>query len=252
MGVLDVVDPDDGADTSLDDLVRRAGLLVDQRRRPARPRAGRARPGPGRGRGARGDGPGGRGGGRPVRRAAVGRHLRGRGGPRRLRRRRRDGERPERVCGRGLPGRRGRVRRHGGRRPCGVRRDQSGPTRWWTTCGPPWSSGSGRPGPPGIPADRIVLDAGLGPGTSARQALALLRASDRLVELGHPVLLSVDDKTFLDAVPVVATVGEPSGPRRWPPRRWPRRSAAGWCGPATWPPTTRSVPCWPPSTGAAR
>ena len=59
----------------------------------------------------------------------------------------------------------------------------------------------------GIPADRIVLDAGLGQGTSAQEALALLRASDRLVELGHPVLLSVDEATFVEALPAVADGG---------------------------------------------
>lgn len=53
----------------------------------------------------------------------------------------------------------------------------------------------------GIPADRIVLDAGLGRSGPARQALALLRATDRFVDLGHPVLLSVDDATFVGAVP---------------------------------------------------
>lgn len=56
----------------------------------------------------------------------------------------------------------------------------------------------------GVPPDRIVLDAGLGHGKSALQALALLRASDRLADLGHPLLLSVADTTFVGAVPGLA------------------------------------------------
>ena len=53
----------------------------------------------------------------------------------------------------------------------------------------------------GIPVDRIVLDGGLGQMTSAERALALLRASDRLADLGHPLLLSVDAETFVGMVP---------------------------------------------------
>ncbi len=52
----------------------------------------------------------------------------------------------------------------------------------------------------GIPADRIVLDAGLDLGKSAEQSLALLRASDRLAALGYPLLLSASNKTFLGVV----------------------------------------------------
>jgi dihydropteroate synthase len=49
----------------------------------------------------------------------------------------------------------------------------------------------------GIPAPRIVLDAGLDLGKTWQQSLALLRASDRLAALGYPVLLSASNKTFL-------------------------------------------------------
>ncbi len=49
----------------------------------------------------------------------------------------------------------------------------------------------------GIPPDRVVLDAGLDLGKTAAQSLALLRASDRLADLGHPLLLSASNKTFL-------------------------------------------------------
>jgi dihydropteroate synthase len=49
----------------------------------------------------------------------------------------------------------------------------------------------------GIPAERIVLDAGLDLGKTAEQSLALLRASDTLAALGYPLLLSASNKTFL-------------------------------------------------------
>jgi dihydropteroate synthase len=49
----------------------------------------------------------------------------------------------------------------------------------------------------GIPADRIVLDAGLDLGKTADQSLVLLRASDVLADLGYPLLLSASNKTFL-------------------------------------------------------
>jgi dihydropteroate synthase len=49
----------------------------------------------------------------------------------------------------------------------------------------------------GIPATRVVLDAGLDLGKTAEQSLALLRASDVLASLGHPLLLSASNKTFL-------------------------------------------------------
>ncbi|MGH9064630.1 MAG: dihydropteroate synthase [Acidimicrobiales bacterium] len=49
----------------------------------------------------------------------------------------------------------------------------------------------------GIPADRIVVDAGLDLGKTWEQSLALLRASGRLAGLGHPLLLSASNKTFL-------------------------------------------------------
>ena len=49
----------------------------------------------------------------------------------------------------------------------------------------------------GIPADRVVLDAGLDLGKTWEQSLELLRASDRLAALGYPLLLSASNKTFL-------------------------------------------------------
>jgi dihydropteroate synthase len=52
----------------------------------------------------------------------------------------------------------------------------------------------------GIAPDRVVLDAGLDLGKTAEQSLTLLRASADLARLGHPLLLSASNKTFLGAV----------------------------------------------------
>jgi dihydropteroate synthase len=52
----------------------------------------------------------------------------------------------------------------------------------------------------GIPADHIVLDAGLDLGKTAEQSLTLLRASSTLAALGYPLLLSASNKTFLGKV----------------------------------------------------
>lgn len=49
----------------------------------------------------------------------------------------------------------------------------------------------------GIPRERIILDAGLDLGKTEAQSLELLRASDDLVGLGYPVLLSASNKRFL-------------------------------------------------------
>ena len=49
----------------------------------------------------------------------------------------------------------------------------------------------------GIPPERTVLDAGLDLGKTWEQSLELLRASDRLADLGYPLLLSASNKTFL-------------------------------------------------------
>jgi dihydropteroate synthase len=49
----------------------------------------------------------------------------------------------------------------------------------------------------GIPAERIVLDAGLDLGKTAAQSLTLLRASATLAGFGYPLLLSASNKTFL-------------------------------------------------------
>jgi dihydropteroate synthase len=49
----------------------------------------------------------------------------------------------------------------------------------------------------GIPAERIMVDAGLDLGKNEQQSLDLLRASDQLVGLGYPVFLSASNKRFL-------------------------------------------------------
>lgn len=52
----------------------------------------------------------------------------------------------------------------------------------------------------GIPRERIMVDAGLDLGKTEPQSLELLRASDRLAELGYPVFLSASNKRFLGVV----------------------------------------------------
>lgn len=49
----------------------------------------------------------------------------------------------------------------------------------------------------GIPAHRIVVDAGLDLGKTTEQSLLLLGASSLLAGLGYPLLLSASNKTFL-------------------------------------------------------
>ena len=49
----------------------------------------------------------------------------------------------------------------------------------------------------GLPAERIVLDAGLDLGKTWQQSLELLRESQQLADLGYPLLLSASNKTFL-------------------------------------------------------
>ena len=49
----------------------------------------------------------------------------------------------------------------------------------------------------GVPARRIVIDAGLDLGKTPGQSVELLRASDRMASLGWPLLLSASNKTFL-------------------------------------------------------
>lgn len=52
----------------------------------------------------------------------------------------------------------------------------------------------------GVPADRILLDPGLGFGKSVAQNLELLRATPDLLTLGHPVLSALSRKSFVGRV----------------------------------------------------
>ncbi len=49
----------------------------------------------------------------------------------------------------------------------------------------------------GVSPDRIVVDAGLDLGKKASHSLALLKATEELLDLGHPVLVSASNKPFI-------------------------------------------------------
>jgi dihydropteroate synthase len=59
---------------------------------------------------------------------------------------------------------------------------------------------AGRARASGVPAQRVVLDAGLDLGKTPLQSLDLLRASGSLSRMGYPLLLSASNKTFLGAI----------------------------------------------------
>src|SRR5439155_11491458 len=63
----------------------------------------------------------------------------------------------------------------------------------------------------GIPADRILVDPGIGFGKTAGHNLALLRRLHDLRHLGHPVLVGTILKSFL----VTLTGGKPAAERLW-------------------------------------
>ncbi len=50
---------------------------------------------------------------------------------------------------------------------------------------------------PGIPAERVIVDAGMDLGKTPAMSLELLHHSHELVDLGHPLLLSASNKRFL-------------------------------------------------------
>jgi dihydropteroate synthase len=52
----------------------------------------------------------------------------------------------------------------------------------------------------GVPPERVMVDAGLDLGKTEAQSTELLRRSDALVALGHPVFLSASNKRFLGAL----------------------------------------------------
>ena len=84
----------------------------------------------------------------------------------------------------------------------------------------------------GIPAERIMVDAGLDLGKTEPMSLELLRASDRLAALGYPVFLSASNKRFLGEVLGLDGRRATAGLGR-PPTPSASRSAAGCCGPTT-------------------
>jgi dihydropteroate synthase len=49
----------------------------------------------------------------------------------------------------------------------------------------------------GVPAERVVVDPGIGFGKTAAQNVVVLRRLDELCDLGHPVLVGVSRKSFL-------------------------------------------------------
>ena len=59
----------------------------------------------------------------------------------------------------------------------------------------------------GIGRDRVIIDPGIGFGKRQQDNLALLRAVDRLVETGFPVLIGASRKAFIGAL--IAPAGEP-------------------------------------------
>ena len=191
-------------------------------------RQGRPRSRGGRRRGARSGRPGHRGAARPLRRAAVGRHVAGGGAVE------------------ALPRRRGRRQRHQRvRRPATTcpRPPRPAP-RWW-----PPTSGSAHASPipsphyddvvaevcafladraaqaeaAGIPRERIMVDAGLDLGKTEAQSLELLRRSDRLAALGYP-RLPVGVEQALPRPPARHRRHRPTrgDPRCARPRRRPR------------------------------
>lgn len=52
----------------------------------------------------------------------------------------------------------------------------------------------------GVPSEGIAIDPGVGFGKTAEHNLGLLRHLDRLVDLGHPVVVGVSRKSFIERV----------------------------------------------------
>ena len=90
----------------------------------------------------------------------------------------------------------------------------------------------------GIPAERIVIDPGVGLGKSPPQDLDLLHRIDEVVALGRPVLVPISNKKVLGAItghPASGATGGHDGRDGLVPRRAARRSSGcttwGSCGP---------------------
>jgi dihydropteroate synthase len=76
----------------------------------------------------------------------------------------------------------------------------------------------------GLSADQVVLDAGLDLGKTAAQSAVLLRESAALAALGHPLLLSASNKTFLGVL-----LDLPIDQRRWASLAATAYGVAGGC-----------------------
>ena len=196
---------DKGATFELDKLYRAGRAAGGRRGRHPRRRwgQGRTRPRGDRGRGARTRRAGRRPGWCTLRHTRLGRHLARLGGPRLLRRGRRDGQRHQRP---GRPDYAAAAAEHDAavvvthiRLAPGWPTPSRTTTTWWPTWPASSATGPRRPRR-GVPAERIVLDAGLDLGKTAEQSLTLLRASPTLAGLGYPLLLSASNKTFLGKV----------------------------------------------------
>ena len=70
-------------------------------------------------------------------------------------------------------------------------------TTWWSTWPASWWPGPSGRGRRHRRPSGSCIDAGLDLGKTAEQSLTLLRASERLADLGYPLLLSASNKTFL-------------------------------------------------------
>ena len=192
--------------------------------------------------------PGHRGAARPLRRAALGRHLAGLGAPRAaLRRRRGRGQRHQRLRRPRLPRRGRRGRRVGGghphpARPAGARpRARSTTSRWSTRCAAFLRDRAEQAEAAGIPRERIMVDAGLDLGKTEPQSLELLRAHDRLAgaRAGRcSCRRRTSGSSATWSAPTWTTAARPATP----PTRSASRSAAGSCGP-----TTCAAPAAPPT-----
>lgn len=101
----------------------------------------------------------------------------------------------------------------------------------------------------GIAPDRVIVDPGLGFSKDAEHDLVLLAHLDRLLTLGHPLLVAASRKRFLGRVLAGPDAAPPprASATRPPPRspRSPRRPARGRSA------STRSAPRPTPSASPA-
>ncbi len=103
----------------------------------------------------------------------------------------------------------------------------------------------------GITADRIVLDAGLDLGKTARQSLTLLQSSapSRLARLSAACCRRRTRPSSVSCSGLASTI---AARPPWPRRPWASQVAAGWSACTTWPAPARSVTCWRRSSSRPR